>query len=199
MIDKVQGIAAKISNQRHLLALRDSMAGVMPLIIIGSFFMLIANFPLESFTNWLADIGLQTFFNKASDSTFGIIGLAVTYALAHNLAKTYGVDSLSAGLLSLGGYVLLTPLLESEGGMGFPTKYLGTSGLFVGIIVAIISTEIFRWFVEKDITIKMPSTVPPNVSRAFVAIVPGFFVILLWFIIVVVCHYAGIENVHALL
>lgn len=199
MIDKVQGIAAKISNQRHLLALRDSMAGVMPLIIIGSFFMLIANFPLESFTNWLADIGLQTFFNKASDSTFGIIGLAVTYALAHNLAKTYGVDSLSTGLLSLGGYVLLTPLLESEGGMGFPTKYLGTSGLFVGIIVAIISTEIFRWFVEKDITIKMPSTVPPNVSRAFVAIVPGFFVILLWFIIVVVCHYAGIENVHALI
>lgn len=199
MIDKVQGIAAKISNQRHLLALRDSMAGVMPLIIIGSFFMLIANFPLESFTNWLADIGLQTFFNKASDSTFDIIGLAVTYALAHNLAKTYGVDSLSAGLLSLGGYVLLTPLLESEGGMGFPTKYLGTSGLFVGIIVAIISTEIFRWFVEKDITIKMPSTVPPNVSRAFVAIVPGFFVILLWFIIVVVCHYAGIENVHALI
>lgn len=83
--------------------------------------------------------------------------------------------------------------------MGFPTKYLGTSGLFVGIIVAIISTEIFRWFVEKDITIKMPSTVPPNVSRAFVAIVPGFFVILLWFIIVVVCHYAGIENVHALI
>lgn len=64
MIDKVQGIAAKISNQRHLLALRDSMAGVMPLIIIGSFFMLIANFPLESFTNWLADIGLQTFLTK---------------------------------------------------------------------------------------------------------------------------------------
>ncbi len=30
-------IAAKISNQRHLLALRDSMAAVMPLIIIGSF------------------------------------------------------------------------------------------------------------------------------------------------------------------
>ena len=30
MIDKVQKIAAKISNQRHLLALRDSMAAVMP-------------------------------------------------------------------------------------------------------------------------------------------------------------------------
>lgn len=54
-------IAAKISNQRHLLALRDSMAAVMPLIIIGSFFMLLANFPIEGFTKWLSEIGVQSF------------------------------------------------------------------------------------------------------------------------------------------
>ena len=199
MIDKVQKIAAKISNQRHLLALRDSMAAVMPLIIIGSFFMLLANFPIEGFTKWLSEIGVQSFLNKASDSTFGIIGLAVTYSLGHNLAKTYGVDSLSAGLLSLSGYVLLTPLLDADGSIGFPTKYFGTSGLFVGIIVALVSTEIFRWFVLKNITIKMPASVPPNVSRAFVAIIPGFFVVLLWFIVVVICYKLGIENVHALI
>lgn len=43
MIDKVQN-SCKISNQRHLLALRDSMAAVMPLIIIGSFYV-ISKFP----------------------------------------------------------------------------------------------------------------------------------------------------------
>lgn len=68
--------------------------------------------------------------NKASDSTFGIIGLAVTYSLGHNLAKTYGVDSLSAGLLSLSGYVLLTPLLDADGSIGFPTKILWYLGSF---------------------------------------------------------------------
>ena len=49
MIDKVQKIAAKISSQRHLIALRDGMASAMPLIIIGSVFMLVANFPIPGF------------------------------------------------------------------------------------------------------------------------------------------------------
>ncbi|MDU6918325.1 MAG: PTS cellobiose transporter subunit IIC, partial [Enterococcus faecalis] len=58
MMDKVQVFAAKISNQRHLIALRDGMASVMPLIIIGSIFMLIGNFPVPAFTDWLDNIGL---------------------------------------------------------------------------------------------------------------------------------------------
>ncbi|WP_265455541.1 PTS sugar transporter subunit IIC [Enterococcus sp. HY326] len=196
MIDKVQNIAAKISSQRHLVALRDGMASAMPLIIIGSVFMLVANFPVQGFTDWLADIGIQTFLNKASNSTFGIVGLAVTFSIAYNLAKHYKVDPLSAGLLSLGSFVLLTPILDNN---GFPMQYLGSAGLFVGIIVSLITTEIFKFFVNRNITIKMPETVPPNVSRAFAAILPGFFIILFWFIIMLLAHYTGIDDIHALI
>lgn len=199
MIDKVQEFAAKISNQRHLIALRDGMASVMPLIIIGSIFMLIGNFPIPAFTDWLADIGLLEFFNKASDSTFGIIGLGVTFSIAYNLAKHYEVDSLSAGLLAIASFVVLTPILHSEIGNGFPTKYLGSAGLFVGIVVSVISTEMFKWFIQRNITIKMPETVPPNVSRAFTAIIPGFFIITLWFFVIIILHYAGINDIHQLI
>lgn len=199
MMDKVQVFAAKISNQRHLIALRDGMASVMPLIIIGSIFMLIGNFPVPAFTDWLDNIGLLQFFNKASDSTFGMIGLGVTFSIAYNLAKRYKVDALSAGLIAISAFVILTPILQSEAGNGFPTKYLGSSGLFVGIIVSIVSTEMFQWFVKRNITIKMPDTVPPNVSRAFTAIVPGFFIILAWFFILIFLHYTGIDDIHALI
>ena len=196
---KIQKIAAKISTQRHLIALRDAMAMSMPLIIVGSIFMLIGNFPIESFTNWLNKIGLASYFFKATDSTFGIVGLVVTFAVAYNLANHYKVDGISAGVLSLGSYVLLTPLITSDAGNGFPYKYLGTAGLFVGIIVSLISTEIFNFFVKKNITIKMPDTVPPNVSRAFSAIIPGFFIILLWFLVLLGLNQIGVENIHSLI
>ena len=199
MIDKVQAFAAKISNLRHLIALRDGMASVMPLIIIGSIFMLIGNFPIQAFTDWLDNIGLLQFFNKASDSTFGMIGLGVTFSIAYNLAKRYKVDALSAGLIAISSFVMLTPILQSEAGNGFPTKYLGSAGLFVGIIVSIVSTEMFQWFIKRNITIKMPDTVPPNVSRAFTAIVPGFFIIMTWFLILILLHYTGIDDIHALI
>lgn len=196
---KIQKLAAKISTQRHLIALRDAMAMSMPLIIVGSIFMLIGNFPIESFTNWLNKIGLASYFFKATDSTFGIVGLVVTFAVAYNLANHYKVDGISAGVLSLGSYVLLTPLITSDAGNGFPYKYLGTAGLFVGIIVSLISTEIFNFFVKKNITIKMPDTVPPNVSRAFSAIIPGFFIILLWFLVLLGLNQIGVENIHSLI
>lgn len=199
MINKVQAIAGKISNQRHLLALRDGMASAMPLIIVGSIFMLIGNFPINAFTEWLGKIGLLDFFNKASNSTFGIIGLVVTFSVAYNLAKTYKIDSLSAGILSLGVFVFMTPVLTTKTGTGFPTTYLGSAGLFVGIIVSIITTELFKFFVYKNLVIRMPDTVPPNVSRAFSAIIPGLLIMVFWFIILVTLHLCGVDNVHALI
>ncbi|MGL5576713.1 PTS transporter subunit EIIC, partial [Cetobacterium sp.] len=89
LINKINKVAKGIGNQRHLLSLRDGMASAMPLIIIGSVFMLISQFPFEPFTLWLQRVGLQSFFNKASDSTFGIIGLVVTFSIAYNLGNYY--------------------------------------------------------------------------------------------------------------
>src|SRR5699024_4059228 len=139
MEEKVQKFASKISSQPHLLALRDGMAAALPLIIIGSVFMLIANLPAEVVTNWLDNFGIVDSFNNASDSTFGIGGLAVTFTVSFMLAIGYKVDSLSAGLILTASYVLVTPLITSDAGSGFPTQYLGTAGMFVGIIVALIS------------------------------------------------------------
>lgn len=198
-VDNLQSFAGKFSSQKHLLSLRDAMASAMPLIIIGSIFMLISNFPYEPFTKWLNEIGLQSIFNKASDSTFGILGLAVTFTTAYNLAKHYKINCLSAGLISISSFILLTPLINGEAGVGFPTKYLGSAGMFVGIIVSMLSTEMNRWFIERNFTIKMPDSVPPNVSQAFSAIIPGFAIILFWLIVVIGLSTIGIDNIHSLI
>lgn len=176
-VDKINSFASKIGTQRHLLSLRDGMASAMPLIIIGSVFMLISQFPFEPFTNWLQEVGLQDFFNKASDSTFGIIGLVITFSVAYNLGNYYKINKFSAGLLSLGSFILMTPNYAIEIGNGFPVKYMGSSGLFVGIIIALVTTEIYRWFEQRNIMIKMPDSVPPSVSKAFSAIIPGLAII----------------------
>lgn len=197
-VQTVQKIAAKISNQRHLIALRDGMATAMPLIIVGSIFMLCADFPIASFSDWLSEIGVAAFLWKATDATFGIVGLVVTFAVAYHLAKRYDVDRLSAGVLSVASFVLLTPVVSSDAGNGFPLKYLGTAGLFAGIITSLITTEIFTVFVKKNIVLKMPDTVPPNVARAFSAIIPGVFIITMWLIVLIGFHAIGVDNIHAL-
>lgn len=196
--NKIQSFAGKFTSQRHLIALRDAMQVAMPLIIIGSVFMLISQFPYQPFTDFLNKIGLQAFLNKASDSTFGILGFAVTFTTAYNLATHYNINKLSSGLLSISSFIFLTPFIESNQGNVFPTRYLGSSGLFVGILVAILTTEIFRWFVVKNFVIKMPDSVPPNVSKAFSAIIPGLAVMCFWLLVLLTLNSLGVDNIHTL-
>ena len=44
--DKLSGPMTKLANQRHLRAIRDGIVATLPLIIVGSFFLIVANPPL---------------------------------------------------------------------------------------------------------------------------------------------------------
>ena len=48
------------------------------------------------------------------------------------------------------------------------------------MIAAALAVEIHRWCVQKGFTIKMPDSVPQNVSSAFAAVIPAFLIILLF-------------------
>lgn len=63
---------------------------------------------------------------------------------------------------------------------------LGGHGLFVTMIVSILSVEILRFCKKNNVTIKMPEQVPPSVSRSFEALIPAAFVIIMMSLITVV-------------
>ena len=52
--EKFLPAAAKIGNQRHLIALRDGIVMVMPLLILGAFAMIIAEFPSQAYLDFMA-------------------------------------------------------------------------------------------------------------------------------------------------
>lgn len=64
----------------------------------------------------------------------------------------------------------------------FNSTYIGQQGIFTGLLVSGITLYIFNKLVRKNITIKMPDSVPPAVARSFESLIPGmitltFFVI----------------------
>ncbi len=46
--EKVLPTTHKIASQRHLLAIRKGVLSTLPLTIIGSFFVILLNFPIEA-------------------------------------------------------------------------------------------------------------------------------------------------------
>ncbi len=192
-------IAGRIGNQRHLRALRDGILLSMPLIIIGSIFLILGNLPIEGYPDWLDGIGVAHIFNKIVNGSFGLMALVAAFGIAHSLAEDYEVDGVSAGITSLAAFIIVTPDLITDAGSGISYVYVGSSGLFVAIVVALISAEIFRFFIQKEFTIKMPEGVPIAVEKSFAALLPGLMVVLAWGFIYFLLVTTGIDNIHTLL
>ncbi|PEZ41945.1 PTS system, cellobiose-specific IIC component [Bacillus thuringiensis] len=173
-------IAGKIGSQRHLAAIRDGFIAVMPLILVGSMAILVNGLPIPAFQDFMKDLFGETWKQIGGGmwtGSFGVLALMVAVTTSYNLAKSYGVDGLSAGLISFGALIIFTPTTPKEGGLSF--LWTGAQGLFVSLIVAIFVTEAFRFFVQRNFTIKMPEGVPPAVMKSFAALVPAFVILTL--------------------
>ncbi|PEQ08077.1 PTS cellobiose transporter subunit IIC [Bacillus toyonensis] len=172
-------VAGRIGSQRHLVAIRDGFIAVMPLILVGSFAVLINNLPVDAFQKLMKgafgdvwkDIG-----GGMWTGSFAILALIAAVGISYNLAKSYGVDALSAAIITFGALIIISPTTPKEGGIDL--AWTGSQGLFVSIIVALLVTEVFRFFVQRDITIKMPDGVPPAVMKSFAALVPAFVILI---------------------
>ncbi len=164
-------IAAKIGQQRHLKALRDGIVAVIPLLLIGSFFLIMAFPPFF----WLAKLvePYTASLLAVVNATFNFMALFVAFSTAYSLANSYKLDTLAAGLFSVSAFILAT--LTKKGNINL--VLMGSQGLFVAVILAILVVEIQRIMLKKNIVIKMPEGVPPSVARSFAALIPGFVIV----------------------
>lgn len=193
---KMLPIAGKLSSNKFLVAIRDGITLTMPLTIIGSLFMVIASFPVPGWETWLGDVGVSGYLWKGVDSSFGLIGLVASFGIAHSLTKQYGVDGVSSGIISLSTFITVTPFLSSDAGAGMPTGYMAAKGLFVAIILGLINGYVYQWFINKNIQIKLPDTVPSAVAKSFSAIIPGAVLITFWLIIFGLLDTFSLPNIH---
>ncbi|WYJ84570.1 PTS system, cellobiose-specific IIC component [Enterococcus sp. DIV0840] len=186
--EHLAGPMAKLANQRHLRAIRDGIIATLPLIIIGSFFLIIAFPPLP------ADWGVTQFLTSNAATillpyrmTMYIMTLYATFGIGASLSKTYNLDVISGGILATIAFLLtFVPVnipaeaLDAAGTAGFvlPMANLGGGGMFVGIITSILAVEIYRITDKSRFKITMPEQVPPAVARSFETLTPTLIVIL---------------------
>ena len=197
--EKMLPIAAKLGANKVLIAIRDGITLSMPLIIIGSLFLVIASFPIDAWTTWLTTIGVDSYLWKGVDSSFGLMGLVASFGVAYSYARQHKVDGVSAGIIALSSFIVVTPFVTGENGAGIPVGYMGSKGLFVAMVLGIISALIFQWFIKHNIQIKLPDAVPPAVARSFSALIPGAAIITLWLIVFGVLDKMSIGNIHDVL
>lgn len=199
LLDKyLSPIGAKLGTQRHLQAIANGMMMTLPLLVIGSIFMLVANPPISMD---LVDPNSSNFFIQflvgwkqwateynalilaPYNMTFGMLGLFSAFGISYSLAKSYKMDAAVNGIITAAIYLLVcttsvTAVVEDAQVAAITTSFLGSDGLIVAIVLGLITVEITRLINKLNLNIKFPDSVPSMVTTFVNSLLPLFVNIL---------------------
>lgn len=181
-MDKVNSFTMKISeplikfsNINAVASIQDGLIACMPLIMIGSIFLILGVLGTPSIVSstdpvlpFLAPYASQFFL--VNDLTLGFLSFYASLTIAMGYAKRVHIEERTAGLLGMVTFLLINLNVIKDGTISVAS--FSAKGLFVSMLVSILSVRIYKIFIDKKIIIKLPESVPPNVGNAFTSLIP---------------------------
>ncbi|MHC5247757.1 PTS sugar transporter subunit IIC [Enterococcus sp. LJL120] len=187
LTDVLGSFANKINNLRYIMVIKNAFSALIPVIITGAFGTLFSAMVFDA-DNGLAQINALRFLEElkpiasaVSYVTLSFLTIYAVFLIGIELAKLNKISGVFPGILAVMSYLSVNPttyelvnndttvLVENV----LAKQYTDTKGLFLGMFVAIVSVELYSWLGKRDgLKIKMPDTVPSNVSASFSALFP---------------------------
>ena len=186
-IDSFTMFAVKLGAQIHLRSLRDAFAATMPIFILAGVAVLINNVIFKWFLSGDMLTNAQHWGNVITNGTLNVAGLLIAPMIAYCLSKNKGFKNpISTVVVSLAVLIIMMPTTVAvmpNGGDALVDiskvirfEDLGTKGMFAGIIVGLLSTELYIWLTKvKQFRIHLGDDVPEAVGNSFSVMLPVMF------------------------
>lgn len=177
-LEKIQSAVGAFTNNKYIKSVSNGMVLIMTPIIVGSIFTLLTNLPSKSWMNFINNNGITDYLKLPVTFTTNIMAVLAVFLIAYSLAEEFEADGLMAGILSLIGFLIVTPVGQIKNDSSvisyIPFDWIGSKGLFVAIVMGLLISRIYVFFVSKGYVIKMPDSVPSSVAKSFNTLIPGF-------------------------
>lgn len=174
-VDRMKPFFQKVSNNPYLRAIRDGFVSCLPVILFSSLFILVACIPEIWDFKW--DDYVSGLLWQAYGYSMGILSVLMVATIAksltdnfnHKLPKLRQINTVSVMIVS----IICFLLLSVEGvDKGIATEFMGTKGLLSAFVVAFAVPNIYKFFVGRGITIKLPEEVPHYIAQTYADLFP---------------------------
>lgn len=180
--------ATKVNSFRYIMVIKNAFASLIPVIITGAFGTLFSAMVFDN-ENGLARIKALSFLaelkpisSAVSYVTLSFLTIYAVFLIGIELARLNNVKGIFPGIVAVMSYLSVNPFVYEYVNADNITviaenvlakQYTDTKGLFLGMLVAIASIELYCWLGRQErLKLKMPDTVPTNVSESFSALFP---------------------------
>ena len=174
-IEKLKPYFEIIARNKYLKAIKDGFIAAMPIVLFSSIFMLLAYVPNIFGFYWSETV--ESFLMKPYNYSMGILGFVVAGTTCYNLTKALNrdmpvnnqINEISTMMCAMIGFLVLAVDSIKD---GFASEYMGSKGLLTAFLTAFFVANVYKFFIKRNITIKMPDAVPPNISQTFKDVIP---------------------------
>jgi PTS system cellobiose-specific IIC component len=186
--ERVQRAGAAISRQPHLQAIRDGVVGVIPIILVGSAFLLLWYPPWPGLSAYLPR---PSALRAGYLACAGLISVYACVATALSLARRREVDAAAGATTALAVFLVAQETSSVTGGApGLALSTLGAAGLFPAFAAAILSVEVIALFARRKWGIRLGGGAPDVVVRSFAALLPSALCVgVVWAVV----HVFGVD------
>jgi PTS system cellobiose-specific IIC component len=181
--ERLQALGNALSRQPHLQAVRDGVVGSLPLILLGSLFLLLAQPPVPALSRILPPVPMLL---AGYSACAGLVSIYACAATALSLARRREVDSVAGATTALAVFLVA----QHPVGKALPFATLGAAGLFPAFAAAIFAVETLHFFAQRKWGIRLGGGAPDVVVRSFAALLPTTSCVLFVWLLV---HVLGID------
>ncbi|MDR3092058.1 MAG: EAL domain-containing protein [Clostridiales bacterium] len=170
----------RLENSPALMAVRRGFSALMPVLIIGSFSLMMLNLPFPGWERFLsaAASGLArevlVFMNKAS---MGFISAYLTITISyHYSALLKPKDPYLQGLSMVAAFSCFAALIEFysvKSGASVNTSLFSSTGVFNAMLSAILGTRLFHLFYDSSFYSKNPRLYSDGADASIRSMVPA--------------------------
>lgn len=176
---KISPVMQKLAQNGVIRAMSTAMMRAMPVMLGGALFSLLANFPISQVTEFIASIGLLDPINRLVTTTTNLNPILFIAMYCYSYAKNAKVDAIPCMLFGIVIFFVLMPSTLQVGDEVlnvYSAVYMAGNGIFVALIAGMIISFLYVFLVKKNLTFKMPDSVPPMVSESFSPIFIGIII-----------------------
>jgi lactose/cellobiose-specific phosphotransferase system IIC component len=199
----------KIANSERLSIIRTALTLSLPVVITGAVAVLINNFPIpayQAFMLYLFGEGWRSFGGNIWNGTLAVLSPVMAFSIGYSITERWNlkhpldpVHPVIAGLLSFCSLLLLTE--SSSLDWAIPYNWVGVNGLFLGIVISILSSELFLCFCRiPQLKLRFVSEeAGTTITHVFAVLVPVLLTFCVFSFFKIFMTFQGYQDIHALI
>ena len=106
-----------IEQNKILKSIREGLMLTMPLLIIGSFFLILVNISFEFYTAFMTNLlsnSWKDILIIPVNMTYGMMGIVSLLGITYQFSKNYNLDKISSLIIAISCFFISIPMVSID-------------------------------------------------------------------------------------